>query len=159
MSFDFAGTYKAKVMAFAQATLLAQIQKELVFSVQGLGDMALPVAPASASSISWAENLRDRDEALPLFDKNLAQTVPPSASLLFALPYALFVLLRPSSPASLSQPTTNAINSLDNHVVGPLVMRATHNRCLPTRERPTGWACSRACSSASRAGGSASGRR
>jgi hypothetical protein len=159
MSFDFAGTYKARVLAIDNDIQLVQLnQRELNFEVKGLGDMALPVRSMSESSISWAESLRDRDEALPLFDKNLAQTVPPSASLLFA-PFVLFVLLRPSSPASLSQPTTNAINSLDNHVVGPLVMRATHNRCRPTRERPTGWACSRACSSASRAGGSASGRR
>jgi hypothetical protein len=80
VSFDFAGTYKAHVMAFDNAAtqLVPLTQEELLFEVKGLGDMALPVRSMSASSISWAESLRDRDAALPLFDKNLAQTVIPS---------------------------------------------------------------------------------
>ncbi|ELR16378.1 FGGAP repeat domain containing protein [Acanthamoeba castellanii str. Neff] len=39
--------------------------------------MTLPVRSMLPSSISWADSLRDRDAALPLFDKNLAQTVIP----------------------------------------------------------------------------------
>ncbi|ELR16382.1 uncharacterized protein ACA1_047520 [Acanthamoeba castellanii str. Neff] len=40
--------------------------------------MTLPVRSMLPSSISWAESLKDRDAALPLFDKNLAQTVSPN---------------------------------------------------------------------------------
>jgi hypothetical protein len=163
MSFDFAGTYKAKVMALAQATQLAQIQKDLIFVVQGLGDMALPVSPASASSISWAESLRDRDAALPLFDKNLAQTVPS----LFLRTASYFFLFFPSFLPSFHPPlllgSSTGHRQTDDAIDTPHVARArtTHhnNRCRPTREQRTGWACSRACLTASRAGGSASGRR
>jgi hypothetical protein len=95
MSFDFAGTYIARVLAIVNGIELVQLnQKVLNFEVKGLGDMALPVSPASASSISWAESLRDRNAALPLFDKNLAQTVP---SLFLRTPSRRFFPFHPSS--------------------------------------------------------------
>jgi hypothetical protein len=79
VSFDFAGTYQATVLAFAEATWLVELnKKELTFEVRGLGDMALPVPSMLKSSISWADSLRNRDAALPLFDTNLAQTVSPN---------------------------------------------------------------------------------
>jgi hypothetical protein len=79
VSFDFAGTYQATVLAFAEATWLVELnKKELTFEVRGLGDMALPVPSMLKSSISWADSLRDREAALPLFDTNLAQTVSPN---------------------------------------------------------------------------------
>ena len=76
VSFDFAGTYKAHVMAFDNAAtqLVPLTQEELLFEVKGLGEITVPVPELAETSISWADHLANRN-TLGSFDTALAQTV------------------------------------------------------------------------------------
>jgi hypothetical protein len=59
---------------FFSPTALLQVGTQLTFNVEGLGDVTAPIPKLPESSISWANELADRD-AMPIFDTALAQTV------------------------------------------------------------------------------------
>jgi hypothetical protein len=84
VAFDLSGTYLAQVFYFApDETTLIKLGDVLTFEVRGFGEATLPVPPPTASSITWADTLADREE-LPLFDAPLAQTVRSSSSPTYA---------------------------------------------------------------------------
>jgi hypothetical protein len=119
VSFALSGVYLANVIFFAPTTLV-QVGGQLSFDVEGLGDVTAPVPKLPESSVTWANQVADRD-AMPIFDTALSQTVRrrfPSSTVLFSL--SLFPPLLPSDT---------------HHRLLPL---PRDNSCRPTRERPIG---------------------
>jgi hypothetical protein len=132
VSFALSGVYLANVIFFAPTTLV-QVGGQLSFDVEGLGDVTAPVPKLPESSVTWANQVADRD-AMPIFDTALSQTVRrrfPSSTVLFSRPLSL----ARACSLSLSLSLSPLLPSDTHHRLLPL---PRDNSCRPTRERPIG---------------------